>query len=779
MSHNQSKCIRFTSLLSLLFLSLLLVGPNKASATQPLSNELTAADWAAIQSFLPSDYIKASNTDAQDQFGTSVAVSGNTVVVGAPSEASNGVNGQGDNSLTLAGAAYIFVRTGNTWSQQAYLKSEFPQVDALFGWDVAIDGDTVAISAMREDIALDNRAGVVYVFTRTGNAWNQQARLQASNAGHFDEFGASIALSGDTLVVGAPREDSDATGVGGNEGNNDATDAGAAYIFTRADANWSQQAYIKAFNTDAGDQFGHSVAIDGDTVIIGAWFEESNATGVNSGGQADNSMPQAGAAYVFTRTGTDWGQQAYLKASNTGSGYRFGESVAISGDTVVVGSSNEASAATGVNGDETDFSAPGAGAAYVFTRTGSDWSQQAYLKASNTNNDDRFSEYGVAIDGDTIVIGAFLEDSSATGINGNQADNSAENAGAAYVFTRAAGQWEQQLYLKASNTDAGDFFGISVALDNGLIIIGAIDEASNATGVNGDQDNNDAPGAGAVYIFSNCVRSAQPGNWEVGSTWLDGVVPGVNDRVCIEDGHTVTMNGNVAIEQLGVFTGGTLDLSTHTLTVETSVSNAGTLRQTRTVNGNSVEFLHIQNGAGTVTQYRGVMLDALVNGASDLGSVTVTVRELNFGEYCTADLDQSPDYVKRCFDITTDNLPANNVLVRLYTRTGTSLNGLDPAALAVYHNLPEDSPNWEGLFDGRDTGVMDGGLHVYAEGDTPGFSAFLLGDTASGPTAVTLHTLTAHSATNSLLVFIVIGLLMLAIIGLLARRAYSLNHIRR
>jgi hypothetical protein len=779
MSHNQSKCIRFTSLLSLLFLSLLLVGPNKASATQPLSSELTAADWVAIQSFLPSDYIKASNTDAGDQFGTSVAVSGNTVVVGAPSEASNGVDGQGDNSLTLAGAAYIFVRTGNTWSQQAYLKSEFPQQDALFGWDVAIDGDTVAISAMREDIALDNRAGVVYVFTRTGNDWNQQARLQASNAGHFDEFGASIALSGDTLVVGTPREDSDATGVGGNEDNNGATDAGAAYIFTRTGTDWSQQAYIKAFNTDAGDRFGHSVAIDGDTVIIGAWFEQSNATGVNSGGQADNSMSQAGAAYIFTRTGTVWSQQAYLKASNTGSGYRFGESVDISGDTVVVGSSNEASAATGVNGDDTDDSAPGAGAAYVFTRTGTVWSQQAYLKASNTDGDDRFSEYGVAIDGDTIVIGAFLEDSSATGINGNQADNSAENAGAAYVFTRAAEQWEQQLYLKASNTDAGDFFGSSVALDNGLIIIGAIDEASNATGINGDQDNNDAPGAGAVYIFSNCVRSAETGNWEVGSTWLDGVVPGVNDRVCIEDGHTVTMNGGAAIEQLGVFTGGTLDLSTHTLTVETSVSNAGTLRQTRTVDGNSIEFLHIQDEDGEVTQYRGVMLDASVNGGSNLGNVTVAVRELGVNEYCTANLENSDPYVKRCFDITTDNPPVNDVLLRLYARTGTSLNGIAPEELIVFRNFPEGGPNWVGLFDGLVRGAVDGGLYVYAEGDTPGFSAFLLGDPEFSPTAVTLHTLTAHSATNSLLIFIVIGLLMLAIIGLLARRAYSLNHIRR
>ena len=185
----------------------------------------------------------------------------------------------------------------------------------------------------------------------------------------------------------------------------------------------AQQAYLKASNTDAGDRFGYSVAISGDTVVVGAPGESSNATGIG-GDQADNSVPEAGAAYVFVRNGVTWTQQAYLKASNTDAGDEFGYSVAISGDTVVVGAYGESSDATGVDGNQTDNTAPQAGATYVFVRNGVTWTQQAYLKASNTDASDHFG-YSVAVSGDTTVVGAYLEDSNATGINGDQADNSA------------------------------------------------------------------------------------------------------------------------------------------------------------------------------------------------------------------------------------------------------------------------------------------------------------------------------------------------------------------
>src|SRR5262249_18331914 len=156
-------------------------------------------------------------------------------------------------------------------------------------------------------------------------------------------------VSDDTVVVGAGLEASVATGVNGNPADNSAPSAGAAYVFVRSGTVWSQQAYLKASNTGAVDNFGISVAVSGDTVVMGAPGESSGATGVN-GNQADNSAPSAGAAYVFVRTGTVWSQQAYLKASNTGTGDQFGSSVAVSGDTVVVGANGEDSAATGVNG---------------------------------------------------------------------------------------------------------------------------------------------------------------------------------------------------------------------------------------------------------------------------------------------------------------------------------------------------------------------------------------------------------------------------------------------
>ncbi len=306
-------------------------------------------------------------------------------------------------------------------------------------------------------------------------------------------------MSGDTVVVGAFGEESSAPGVNGNQGDNAAPLSGAAYVFVRSGTTWSQQAYLKASAPGGGDRFGHSVAVSNDTVVVGAWLEASNATGVN-GDQGDNSATEAGAAYVFVRSGMTWSQQAYLKASNTGASDRFGISVAVSGDTAVVGAYWEDSNATGVNGDQADNSASHSGAAYVFVRSGGVWSQQAYLKASNTGASDDFG-YSVAVSGDTVVVGAILEDSSASGVDGNQADDSAADSGAAYVFVRSGSTWSQQAYLKASNTGADDGFGDSVGVSGDTVVVGAYQERSNATGVNGNQGDNSATEAGAAYVF--------------------------------------------------------------------------------------------------------------------------------------------------------------------------------------------------------------------------------------------------------------------------------------
>jgi hypothetical protein len=199
----------------------------------------------------------------------------------------------------------------------------------------------------------------------------------------------------------------------------------------------AQQAYLKASNTDWYDNFGFSVAASGDTVVVGAYGEGSSATGVN-GNQANNSALDSGAAYVFVRdTDGVWYQQAYLKASNTGANDYFGWSVSASGDMVVVGALHEDSSATGVDGNQADNSASSSGAAYVFVRNVGVWSQQAYLKASNTGFFDEFG-LSVAVSGDTVVVGAYQEDSNATGVNGDQNNNLAVSSGAAYVFVMIA-----------------------------------------------------------------------------------------------------------------------------------------------------------------------------------------------------------------------------------------------------------------------------------------------------------------------------------------------------
>ena len=215
-----------------------------------------------------------------------------------------------------------------------------------------------------------------------------------------------------------------------------------------------QQAYVKASNAEANDYFGSSVAASGNTLVIGAWLEDSNATGVN-GDQSDNSAFSSGAAYIFVRAGTNWTQQAYLKASNAERVDRFGFSVAVSDDTVVIGAYEESSSALGVNGNQSDNSAGQSGAAYVFVRSGTNWTQQAYLKAANTGAGDWFG-LTVAVSGDTVVVGAPFEDSNATGVNGDQGNDSAENSGSAYVFVRNGTNWTQQAYLKASNSEAAD-----------------------------------------------------------------------------------------------------------------------------------------------------------------------------------------------------------------------------------------------------------------------------------------------------------------------------------
>ena len=420
-------------------------------------------------------YLKSSNTGVDDYLGFSVAVSGDTAVLGAFGEDSSttGVNSKPNEGSLDSGAAYVFVRNGTNWTQQAYLKASNPGVDDNFGWSVAVSGDTVVIGAQNEDSSTTginsipnnyaSNSGAAYVFVRSGTNWTQQAYLKASNTGAQDAFGVSVAVSGDTVVVGASGDASSTTGVNSisNEG---ASDSGAAYVFVRSGTNWTQQAYLKASNTGTADEFGWSVAVSGDTVVVGAKREDSGTTGVNS--TPSENLFDAGAAYVFVRNGTNWTEQAYLKASNTGKDDEFGYSVAVSGDTVVVGAHWE---------DTHDDWDRRSGAAYVFKRSGTTWTEQAFLKGSLSGAGDEFG-HSVAVSGDTVAVGP-------------------------YLFMQDGTTWREQAFLIVGKPGSADYFRSSVAMSGRTVVVGAYADASSTTGVN-SIPNEAAYDSGAAYIYA-------------------------------------------------------------------------------------------------------------------------------------------------------------------------------------------------------------------------------------------------------------------------------------
>lgn len=426
-----------------------------------------------------------------------------------------------------------------------YVKASVSGASDLFGSSVALssDGRTLAVGAYQADSNNGENAGAVYVYVRDDeDAWSQQARIEADNADANDHFGISVSLSsdGDTLAVGAYQEASGATGIGGDQADDSAADAGAAYVFARdGQGAWSQSAYVKASNTDAGDNFGSSVALsgDGDTLAVGAYREASSATGIG-GDQTDNSAYSAGAVYVFARAGQNaWSQQAYVKSSNIEEFDSLGSSVALSndGNTLAVGAPGEDSGATGIGGDAADNSVYNAGAVHVFARDGQGaWSQAAYVKASNPGIDDIFgSSVALSGDGETLAVGTDWEDSSATGIGGDDSDDQTQNAGAVYVFV-FKNSWLAEAYIKPSNTNENDFFGHSIALssDGDTLAVGAPVEDSGAAGIGGDQQAS-ASSNGATYVF---VRD---GAWSQ-VTYVKAANSGVQDFF----GYAVAISGD-------------------------------------------------------------------------------------------------------------------------------------------------------------------------------------------------------------------------------------------
>ena len=350
----------------------------------------------------------ASDGEQQDDFGCSVSLSGNTALIASLWDDDSGEN---------SGSAYIFTRTGATWTQQAKLLASDGAVDDYFGFSVSVSGDTALIGTFVGEI---DRMGSAYVFTRTGTTWTQQQKLLASDGAESDQFGCSVSLNGDTALIGAYHDDDN-----GNE-------SGSAYVFTRTGTTWTQQAKLLASDGAAGDFFGWSVALSGDTALIGAKWDNDNGD-------------QSGSAYVFTRTGTTWTQQAKLLASDGEMYDDFGYSVSLSGNTALIG----------VDGD--DDNGAESGSAYVFTRNGTTWTQQAKLLASDGTSWELFGG-SVALDDDTVLIGAIGYE---------------KYKGSTYVFIRTGITWTEQtkLFTSCGANDECDWAQLQVMMLKGTTYI--------------------------------------------------------------------------------------------------------------------------------------------------------------------------------------------------------------------------------------------------------------------------------------------------------------------
>ncbi len=441
------------------------VATGETTADQTMTTEGAATKMAQTAKLAPGD------GDSRDEFGSTVALSadGTTALVGAKND--EDPNGEG------AGSAYVFTLANGDWSQQTKLAAEDGDEGDWFGWSVALsaDGTTALVGAKNDEdpngeaLGPDSGAGSAYVFTRADGDWTQQAKLAADHGDAHDEFGTSVALStdGTTALVGA-HFDEDPNGTK-RDPPDPTTGAGSAYVFARANGDWSQQAKLAADDGNPQDYFGSSVALSGDgtTALLGAWHDE------NPNGDL------AGSAYVFVRTDGDWSQQTKLAADDGDHEDTFGGAVTLSGDgtTALVGADNDEDP----NG-KADDPFTGAGSAYVFARANGDWSQQAKLAADDGNRNDNFgSSVALSGDGTTALLGAW-----------HDMDPNGENGGSAYVFSWGDGDWSQQAKLAADDGDSLDGFGWSVALSN--------DGTTALLGAATDEDPNDED-AGSSYVF--------------------------------------------------------------------------------------------------------------------------------------------------------------------------------------------------------------------------------------------------------------------------------------
>lgn len=402
--------------------------------------------------------------------GASNGGGGVSTEAGAAGDAGAG----GDATNAGTGGAGGAADPGPAPQQTGYLKHPLlAESNEFGGYALDIDGDTLVVGSVESaQVFVDDGSGFHFLTELTGGGQE------------YAGFGNSVSVSGDTIVVGAYGE---------------SMGQGAAYVFVRDGAEFRPQATLSAGNS--GAYFGVDVAIDGDLIAVGAPYQSSSP----GGDPAVNDLEGSGGVYVFERSGEVWSELALLKAENADESDQLGSHVAISGNSILVGCPIEGSSATGVDGDGSNNDRMTSGAAYVFVRDGDAFRQQAYLKASHSD----LNAFGshLAIAGDLAAVGTEMESGSARGIDG-PADATLNESGAVWLFRRNGDTWLPDAYVKASNTGADDHFS-RVALEGNRLFVGAPGEASASRGPNGDQNDDAAPDAGAVYAFLY-----QGGSWQ-------------------------------------------------------------------------------------------------------------------------------------------------------------------------------------------------------------------------------------------------------------------------
>ena len=382
-----------------------------------------------------------------DDYGHAVALDGGTALIGAP----------GRNAppfLGNSGAVHVFIREAAGWSEQTVLLAPDAGKDDSFGSALALDGDTALVGAYLDDTTAGKDAGSAHVFTRAGSSWSSQAILHAGDSAAQDQFGISVAISGSTALVGAKFDDT-AAGI----------DAGSAYVFAKKGKQWAPQAKLQPDDASGGDQFGHAVALDKNTAVIGAV------------GKASSGISEEGAAYVFSRRGSAWNEGTRLDPGDLANGDRFGQSVAVSKSTILVGAEMDDTSA----GIDT-------GSVHVFFRGKTGWSRTTQLTTPDAAPDSRFG-CAVAISGRNAVVGAC------------QAKlESMNNAGSAYVFSSRKNDWSFQSKLIAADASPFDLFGTSVAISKKTVVVGAPRDDTAAGGSD----------AGSAHVFSLVGGSWKP-----------------------------------------------------------------------------------------------------------------------------------------------------------------------------------------------------------------------------------------------------------------------------